>query len=91
MGSLLELVKRDAKRFLNQGGFGEEIQMTTPDRNLTITFTGWAIKHHISFDSDGNQVNTKNVRATIDESVLVANNYPVRNSKKEVALLRHLV
>lgn len=89
--SLLDLVKRDAKRFVNFGGYEESISMTTPNRSLTITITGWAVKHHISFDSDGNQVNTKNARATIDEDVLVANGYPVRNNKKEISLLRHLI
>jgi len=36
-------------------------------------------------------VNSKNARATIDEDVLVANGYPVRNANKEIALKSHLV
>jgi hypothetical protein len=77
--------------YVNKTGYQEEIEMSTPDRSLTINITGWAVKHHISFDSDGNQVNTKNARATIDEAVLVAKGYPVRNANQEIALVRHLV
>lgn len=91
MASILDLVKREVKRYTNIGGYQEEIQLTTPDGSLSIAITGWCFKHHISFDSDGNQVNTKNARATIEEDVLVANSYPVRNAKSEISLLRHLV
>jgi hypothetical protein len=87
-GSLFNLVKRDAKRFINTQGYQVDITLTTPDGSLTINFTGWAVKHHISFDSDGNQVNTKTVRSTIDEDVLVANGYPVRKNG-EISLLKH--
>ena len=87
----LDIVRRDVKMYVNKTGYQEEIEMTTPDGSMTINITGWAVKHHISFDSDGNQVNSKNARATIDEDVLVANGYPVRNANKEIALVRHLV
>lgn len=87
----LNLIRRDVKRYVNQTGALENIIMSVPDGSLTISITGWAVKHHISFDSDGNQVNTKNARATIDEAVLVANGYPVRNANKEIALKMHLI
>lgn len=90
-GSLFNLVKRDAKRFINAGGYEVEITLITPDNSQTINITGWAVKHFNSFDSDGNQVNTKNVRATIDESVLVSLGYPVRNPKGEIRLVDHKV
>jgi hypothetical protein len=90
-GSLFELVKRDSKRFINNGGYEVDLQMTTPDGTKTINFTGWGVKHHISFDTDGNQVNSKNARATVDEAVLESLNYPVRNAQGNVTLLKHLV
>ena len=76
----LNIIKRDVKRYVNQTGSLEDIELSTPDGSLVIQITGWAVKHHLSFDSDGNQVNSKNARATIDEDVLVANGYPVRNA-----------
>ncbi len=85
-GSLFDIVKRDAKQFVNSGGYEVDLQIITPDNNLTINITGWAVKHSGSFDSDGNQINTKNVRATVDESVLIANGITVRNYKNEVTL-----
>lgn len=90
-GSLFDIVKRDAKQFINSGGYEVAIQVTTPDNSLTINITGWAVKHSGSFDSDGNQVNTKNVKATVDEAVLTANGITVRNFKNEVSLLNYKV
>lgn len=91
MASLFDLVKRDAKHYLNAGGYQLDITMLTPDKLTTINITGWAVKHAISFDSDGNQVNTKVARVTIDEDVLVANGITVRNSRGEVSLLNYKV
>jgi len=95
MPSLFDLVKRDAKFFINKGGYQVDIEMITKDGSKTINITGWAIKVSGSFDSDGNQVNTKNVHITIDESILTSLGYPVRTDKKggisEVDLLHHKV
>ena len=91
MASLFDLVKRDAKRYVNAGGYQVDITMLTPDKSKTINITGWAVKHVISFDSDGNQVNTKISRVTIDEDILLANDINVRNAKGEIALLNYKV
>ena len=91
MASLFDLVKRDAKRYVNAGGYQVDITMLTPDKSKTINITGWAVKHVISFDSDGNQVNTKISRVTVDEDVLLANDINVRNAKGEIALLNYKV
>lgn len=93
-GGLFNIIKRDAKFFINNGGYQVEIEMITPDKSLTINITGWAVKVSGSFDSDGNQVNTKNAHITIDEKVLTDLGYPVRTNKKgitEVDLLQHKV
>jgi len=84
-----ELAKRDAKFVINNNSF--DIEMLTPDKSKTINITGWAVKHAISFDSDGNQVNTKISRITVDEDVLVANGITVRNARGEIALLNFKV
>lgn len=93
-GGLFNLIKKDAKFFATKAGYQVEITMTTPNGSKTINFTGWAVKVSGSFDSDGNQVNTKNVHITIDEDILTAEDYPFRTVNKgipEVDLIHHRV
>lgn len=90
-GDLFNLAKRDSKHFVTKGGFEENINLSNPQGDKTIDITGFATKHHINFDSDGLPVNTKNVHICISEDDLVAAEYPVRNAKQEVALLKHIV
>ncbi len=90
-GDLLQLAREDAKFFVTQAGFQEEIILMTPTRDMQLSLTGFASKHWLSHDTDGLSVNAKNVHVTIDESVLVANGYQTRNSKGEISLTRHIV
>jgi hypothetical protein len=95
-GSLFDIIKRDAKFMINKAGYQVEIEMITPDGSQTINITGWAVKVSGSFDSDGNQVNTKNVHITIDEDVLIGLGYPYKTTKKgssipEIDLIHHRV
>jgi hypothetical protein len=93
-GSLFNIVKRDAKMVINSGGYQIPIEIITPDDSKTINILGWAVKHFNSFDTDGNQVSTKNARVTVDEDVLIANDYPYRTNKKgipEVDMQHHKV
>lgn len=83
-GGLFDIIKRDAKFFVTSGGYQIDIQMITADGSLTIDITGWAVKVTGSFDSDGNQVNTKNVHITVDEDVLTGKGFPVRTNKKGI-------
>lgn len=91
MGSLLDLAKRDSKFFVTKGGFQESIELTTKSRDMSVSLNGWATKHHISFDTDGNQVNSKNVHCTIDENELISLGYPTRNARNEIDFLKHFV
>ena len=90
-GDLFDLIKRDAKSFINEGGYQVDINLTTPDNSKSIDITGWGAKIAWSFDSDGNQVNTSNAHVTIDEDILIATGYPYRNAKKEVSMLKHKI
>jgi hypothetical protein len=91
MGSILDLAKRDAKRFVTKGGFEVDIEMITPTKDKVINITGLGTKHWINFDSDGNPINSKNVHICIDEEFLNNNSYPTRNGKGEIRLLNHLI
>ncbi len=90
-GNILKAAKRDAKKFVLKGGFQVGITITNPTSGLIIQTTGLATKHHISFDTDGNAINAKNVHICIDESDLIKKGYIVRNSNKEITLLNHIV
>lgn len=90
-GKILELARRDAKNYVKSGGFEETISLSNPDGSASISLTGFATKHHINFDSDGLPINSKNAHVTIDENYLLDNDYPVRNSKGEVSLMKHRI
>jgi hypothetical protein len=92
--SLFNIIKRDAKFIVNNGGYQVDISITTKDKSQTVDITGWAVKVVGFFDTDGNQVNAKNVHCTIDEQTLIDLGYPVRSSRKgieEVDLIGHFV
>lgn len=90
-GNLMQLARRDSKFFVTSGGFEETITLKNPTTDLTVSLTGFATKHFINFDSDGNPINSKNAHICIDEQLLVSLGYSVRNAKGEVALLKHIV
>lgn len=90
-GSILAKARRDSKKYITKGGAEEDIILTSADGNTVLPTTGWTSKHWINFDSTGNAINSKNAHITLDEDLLVAGNYPVRNSDKEVNLKGHKV
>ena len=94
MSSLFDIIKRDAKAVINNGGYQLDIEFTSKDGSKTVNIKGWAVKVSGSFDSDGNQVNTKNAHVTIDEDSLTKLDYPVRSFRKKIAeidLINHRV
>lgn len=91
MGQILELAKRDSKKYVTSGGFEVNITLTTPDGVKTLLLTGFASKHFLNFDTDGLPVNSKNAHICIDEDILTLNLYPVRKANNEVSLLKHIV
>lgn len=90
-GKLFDLAKRDSKFFITKGGFQEDITLETPSGDKVVNITGFATKHHISFDTDGSPINAKNVHISISESDLTTLSYPIRNSREEVFLKGHKV
>lgn len=90
-GNLLNRARLDAKKYITRGGFQEDITLTSPDGSIVLQTTGWNTKHWINFESDGSPINSKNAHICIDEELLVAANYPLRNSDQEVHLQKHRV
>jgi hypothetical protein len=91
MGRILDLAKRDVKRHVTRGGFEVDLSLSLPDNSLTIQTTGYGTKHWITYDTEGNSINSKNVHICIDEDLLEAQNYAVRNNRNEVSLINHRV
>lgn len=90
-GRLLQLAKRDARRIITQGGFEENIELVNPNECLTISLTGFATKHWITFDTDGSPINSSNIHVSISEQDLKDLNYPYRDNNGKVRLLNHKV
>jgi len=90
-GKLLKRVRLDADRHITKGGFEETISLTTPDGVSQVLTKGFATKHWISFDQDGNSISSKNAHISISESKLVSLDYPVRDTNGEVRLYGHKV
>lgn len=89
MGSTLDLARRDAARFINNGGF--EVTITFKEDSGEVYVKGLATKHHNSIDTDGLPIIGKNTHITINESDLVVKGITVRNSEGEVAIKDKLV
>lgn len=84
VNSLFEIIKRDSKFIVSKGGYQLDITFTNVDGSKTANITGWAVKVTGAFDTDGNQVNTKNVHVTFDELSLINKGYPVRTLKRKI-------
>ena len=90
VGGLLQASRIDSKRYITEGGFQSDINITTPSGDVSIDTTGWATKHHLNFDTDGTQINAKNAHICLDEDKLTSAGYPVRVND-EVNLLNHKI
>ena len=89
-GTLLQAVRADAKKYITEGGFESDINITTPSGSVSLDTTGWATKHHISYDTDGTVVNAKNAHICLNEQILEDAGYTVRVDG-EVSLLKHKI
>ena len=76
----------------NQDGFGIAMVLTAPNGQVA-NITGLHTKIHLSVDTEGNAINTKQGRVSFSESNLLAAspNYPIRNATGEVDLENHLI
>lgn len=88
--SLKDLAKRDIARFLGNSNEYNSISFLAPS-GQTATVTGIDSKIHLGVDEGGNPVNSKKATISVPESSLIAQGYPVRDSKGEVSLRRHKI
>jgi len=89
--SFLDQVKADIEQITGDAdGMTRSLFMQAPTGE-TATITGLHTKHHLSVDTDGNNVNGKNAHISFSEKYLTDLSYPVRNSAGEVNLRDHKV
>jgi hypothetical protein len=89
--SLLDQAKEDIESITSDPEeWGRSILFEAPGGE-TATVVGLHSKHHLGFDTDGLKVNSKNAHLSVSETLLLEQNYPVRNSQKQVAMRNHKV
>ena len=90
-GNLLKKAKLDASRMILKGGFSVDIELTTPDKLTSYETSGLATKHHISINSEGLPINSKNAHVLLDEKELTELGIQVRDLNGEVKLINYFV
>ena len=88
---LIQQATDDWQRFSSDEDlFGTSIDFEAPTSE-TATVVGFATKHNIGIDTEGNLVNTKNAHISIAEKLLIDAGYPVRDANGEVSLKGHRI
>jgi hypothetical protein len=98
---------RDIRRFVTSGGFEVSMTLTSPvsftphgeeptyqqiaEWPDSVIVKGIESTINAEVSTDGLPINSRNTRITIIEADLKDMNYPVRNSRNEIALTGHLV
>lgn len=89
--NILDRAKRDIKNITsNTGDFAVEITFIAPD-STTVTITGLHTKIYLNVDEMGNPISSKKAHISVSEKSLTDLDYPVRNTKGEVNLVKHRV
>jgi hypothetical protein len=91
--NLMDAAARDILAITSNAtsGFGKAIKITTPDGSTNLDIVGLSVKHHISYDTEGNSINAKNARVSFSEKLLTDASYPARNASGELALKNHKI
>lgn len=90
-GRLMKMVRKDAKLINKNIGWEEDISISTPDGSVVLATKAIHTEHHLSFDTEGQKVNSKNAHILVCEDDLKDANYPYRNSTTNVHLLGHKI
>jgi len=89
--SLILQAQKDVQSITsNNKEFGVNMTLTAPTGEVA-TVVGLHTKHHLSIDTEGNAVNSRNAHVSVSEYELNAQYYPVRDSSGDVNLKNHLV
>lgn len=81
----LARARSDWQRFSSGDEWSTPIQISPPGGSF-VTVDGLAIKHHLSIDTDGSNINSQNAHCTISEALMVAAGLTVRDAQNVVAM-----
>lgn len=90
MGSILELAKRDTRRYVNSGGFEENL-LITPTSGDPVTIQGLSTRHSQGFDTEGRPVVSDNAHCSFSETDLTDEGLITRNSQGDLIVKDWLV
>lgn len=89
--SLLDQAKADIEQITtNTDEWARTMVFTAPDSS-TAQVRGTHAKHHLSVDSDGVPVNSRNAHVSVAEQEFIDAGYTIRNSEGKVSLKDHTV
>lgn len=66
MGRVLDLAKRDVRRYVNNEGFNQEL-VITPTGLDPVTVQGLATRHTSNYDTEGKPINSENIHCSFSE------------------------
>lgn len=83
MGDILELAKRDARRYVNSGGFEVNL-LITPTVGDPVTIQGLTSRHSQGFDTNGKPIVSDNAHCSFSEVDLTNEGLTTRNSQGDL-------
>ena len=86
-GDILDMAREDLLLITSDGGFQSDVTVMTSDKTTSVVIPAIAMKHHLSFDAEGQNVNSEQAHISLSESLLVSKGFPVRNSNNDVSMI----
>lgn len=90
MGLIADAEQLWRERTSDLSEFGVALAFVAPE-GQTASVVGLHTKHHLSFNTEGIAVNSKNAHVSVSEKLLTDLSYPTRNLKGEVDMANHRV
>jgi hypothetical protein len=90
MGLIADAEKMWRERSSDLSEFGVALSFVAPEGE-TASIVGLHTKHHLSFNTEGIAVNSRNAHVSVSEKLLTDLDYPTRNSNGEVTMKNHRV
>lgn len=91
--NLVDLAKKDIEAINSDkvNGWAVDLKFTNPTASLVVTIQGRSVKHHTSYDDEGNKINTRIASVSFSEKAMIDVGYSIRNTAGEVSMKKHLV
>ena len=87
----MKMIRKSAITINKDIGWEEDIILSTNDKSFSLTLKGIHTLHHLSYDTEGQRVNSSNAHVLICEKDLIDSQYPYRNDTTNIHLLEHRV